>query len=141
MDLRDGFDIDDPPVRVPWSISASELQRLLGSAAVRVGDRYWYADVRVLGGLSCRVSFRFNGTRDGLSTLEFSRGSSMDLTESFNDFQTHFEQAFGPPTSQYPESHAFPSHRWMLPGVEILHHVWSRFGPQESLSIRRFGAA
>jgi hypothetical protein len=141
VDLRDGFHIDEPAVAVPWSVSESELAGLLGSVLRHVTDKYWTARVRVLGGLSCNLGFHFRGDRGELSELEFFRDSYADQAESFDDFQRHFETAFGPPTEKHVGSEGFPSYRWLVPGAEIIHLIFDRFGPEEHMRIRRRGEA
>ena len=141
MDLGNGFRIDQPPVVVLWGISESDLQSLLGPALRRVTEKYWVARVRVLGSLSCNLGFIFRDTCGGLSELEFFRDSYQDQAASFEEFQRHFEAAFGVPTEQHPAAEGFPSYRWRVPGAEIVHFVFHRFGPEEHMRIRRQGAA
>jgi len=137
MDLRHGVSIDEPPVVVYWSVSESELEQLFGSTLRHVTDKYWTARVRVFGDLSCNLGFHFRGSDGGLSELEFYRDSYADQTGSFDEFQRHFEAAFGPPTEQQPGTEGFPSYRWLVPGAEIIHLVYDRFGPEEHMRIRR----
>lgn len=136
MDLRSGFHIDQPPVAVPWSVSEGELERLLGPGLRHVTDKYWTLRVNVLGGLSCKLGFHFRGSGGELSELEFFRDSYENQAESYDDFQRHFETAFGPPTERHAGPEGFPSCRWLVPGAEIIHTVFDRFGPEEHMRIR-----
>jgi hypothetical protein len=137
VDLRDGFEIDEPAVVVPWTISEPELVRLLGSVLRHVTDKYWTAEVRVLNGLSCNLGFHFRGSGGELSELEFFRSSYADQARSFVEFQRSFEAVFGPATTEHPGSEGFLTYRWLVPGAEIIHLVMDRFGPEEHMRIRR----
>lgn len=137
VDLGNGLRVDEPPVVVLWGICESDLQSLLGPALRRVTKGYWVARVRVLGGLSCNLGFHFRDARGGLSELEFFRDSYEDQAASFEEFQHYFEVAFGVPTEQRPGAEGFPSYRWRVPGAEIVHYVFDRFGPEEHMRIRR----
>ena len=139
VDLREGFRIDEPAVLVPWRVSEQELDELLGPALRHVTDKYWTARVSVLGGLACNLGFHFRGKNGRLSELEFFRDSYSDQAASFDEFQRHFEKAFGPPRESSPGTEGFPSHRWLVPGAEIIHLIFDRFGPEEHMRIRRRG--
>jgi len=141
VDLRGGFTIDEPAVMVSWTVSEQELSGLLGTALRHVTDKYWTARVRVLNGLSCNIGFHFRDVRGRLSELEFFRDSYADQAGSFDEFQRHFEAEFGPATEHQPGTEGFPSYRWLVPGAEIIHLVFDRFGPEEHMRIRRRGAA
>jgi hypothetical protein len=140
VDVREGFPIDEPSVLVPWRVSEQELEALLGPVLRHVTDKYWIARVSVLGGLACNLGFHFRGRRGGLSELEFFRDSYGDQEQSFKEFQPYFEKTFGPPTEQSAGTGGFPSYRWLVPGAEIVHLVFDRFGPEEHMRIRRRGA-
>ena len=136
MDLREGFPIDVPAVFVPWRVSEQELETLLRPVLRHVTDKYWTARVSVLGGLACNLGFHFRGMRGGLSELEFFRDAYANQEQSFKEFQRYFEETFGPPTDQSPGTEGFPSYRWLVPGAEIVHLVFDRFGPEEHMRIR-----
>jgi hypothetical protein len=137
VDLSEGFRIDEPAVLVPWRVSEQELGTLLGSVLHYVTAKYWTARVSVLGGLACKLGFHFRGEHGQLSELEFFRDSYVDQAKSFDEFQRHFERAFGPATERTPGTEGFPSYRWLVPGAEIVHLVFDRFGPEEHMRIRR----
>jgi hypothetical protein len=69
--------------------------------------------------------------------LEFFRTSYADQAGSYQEFQRHLEQTFGQPTSTTPGSEGFPSHTWRLPGAEVVHFVYDRFGPEEHVRIKK----
>jgi hypothetical protein len=137
MDLRNGFTIDNPPVAVPWSTSEAQLQNLFGSLLRHVTDGYWVAKVDVLGGLRCNLGFHFHQRPGVLTELEFFRDSYADQSASFEEFQRYFEAVFGAPVSRKPGTEGFPECRWVVPGAEIVHYVFDRFGPEEHMRIRR----
>jgi hypothetical protein len=141
VDLRGGFKIDEPALVVPWTVSEKELSELFGQLLRQVTDKYWTARVRVLNGLSCKIGFHFRGSHGQLSELEFFRDSYADQKGSFDEFQRHFEAAFGPATEKQRGTEGFPSYRWLVPGAEIIHLVFDRFGPEEHMRIRRRGEA
>jgi len=138
VNIREAFDIDDPPASIPWGIAESELQARLQAAGLRrVTRAYCVLPVTVLGGLQCFLGFRFRGPDNGLSELELYRTSQRNRRASFAEFQRHVEAVFGPPTSTLPGFGDFPNHEWQLPGgIQIVHHVLDRFGPEEHLTIR-----
>jgi hypothetical protein len=81
-------------------------------------------------GLHCR-------DQGHLSELEFFRTAYPDQRASYDDFQRHFEQAFGPPSSTEPADCGFLTHTWQLQGAIIVHYVFDRFGLEEYMRIRR----
>ena len=137
MDLRSTFDIEDPRVSVPWGATEEQLVNLLASASPRRVTRgYITLRVRVLGGLNCILGFHFRES-GRLSELEFFRTSYPDQHASFDEFQRHFEQAFGPPSGTEAGDHGFPSHEWRVPGARVVHYVINRFDPEEHMRIQR----
>jgi hypothetical protein len=133
MDLTQGFALEDPPVTLRFGMSARELQQLLGDRLRRVTNGYYCLSCTSLGGLQHELGCHF---KRGLKELEFFRKAYPDQVASFNEFQRHFESVFGPPTETTPGSEGLPNHRWMLPGFEIIHVVYDRFGPEEHMRIR-----
>jgi hypothetical protein len=136
MEIREAFTIEDPAVSVPWGIAESELEALIPGLR-HVTRGYCTLPVTVLGGLRCMLGFHFRGSTGGLSELEFFRTAYPDQRASFDEFQRHFEQAFGPPSSSVPGDQGLPSLEWRLPGISIVHYVFDRFGPEEHMRIRR----
>jgi len=135
MEIHKAFAIEDPAVSVPWGISESELNVLIPGLH-HVTPAYYTLPVTVLGGLRCMLGFHFRGSRGGLSELEFFRTAYPDQRASFEEFQRHFEQAFGPPSSSKPGDQDLPSHEWRLSSISIVHCVFDRFGPEEHMRIR-----
>ena len=133
MDLNRGFTLEDPPVTIRFGIGQSELQHLVGQSLRRVTDDYYCLSCTSLGGVQHELGFHF---KSGLKELEFFRRAYSDQVASFNEFQHHFESVFGPPTETTAGSEGLPNHRWVLPGFEIIHVVYDRFGPEEHMRIR-----
>ncbi len=143
MDLREGFQLDDPLVFVPWTVTDAGLRRLLWERGLRRVTTGYYvlSDCLSLGGLRCELGFHFVPRGgDRLDELEFFRRAYPDQAASFREFQECFERAFGPPTATRPGDEGFPSHEWAVPGARIVHYVIERFGPEEHMRIQRRGA-
>jgi hypothetical protein len=141
MNLKDGFQIDEPHVFVPWSVTQAELRALLGPRLREVAQGYFTISCTSLGGMEHSLGFHFDPpASDNLTELEFFQASAMPLADSYADFQRHFEQAFGPPKRSRPGTEGFPTHEWafpsLLPTVRIIHLVQERFGPEEHMRIR-----
>lgn len=136
MDIREAFTIEDPAVSVPWGITELELQALVPGVR-HVTRAYYTLPVTVLGGLRWMLGFHFRSPSGGLWELEFFRTAYPDRRASFEEFQRHFEQVFGPPSHSGPGDQGLPSHEWRLPGASIVHYVFDRFGPEEHMRIRR----
>jgi hypothetical protein len=138
MELDEAFTIEEPPISVAWGITEAELEALVRAPGLRrVTTAYYTLPVTVLGGLRCMLGFHFRGPRGGLSELEFFRTAYPDPRASFEEFQRHFERAFGPPSITEPGAAGLPSHEWRLPRVTIVHAIVDRFGPEEHMRIRR----
>ncbi|MEL6446001.1 MAG: hypothetical protein AAF089_00800 [Bacteroidota bacterium] len=138
MDISEGFQIEEPDVFVPWSASESELSDLLGSHLRHVTDGYYTLSCRSLSGMAHELGFHFKPRRNGkLNELEFFRRSYADQASSYEQFQRHFEQAFGSPDRTEAGTEGFASHEWRCPGAVIRHYVFDRFGPEEHMRISR----
>jgi hypothetical protein len=137
MEIHEAFTIEKPAVSVPWGITESELEALIPGVH-RVTQSYYSLPVTVLGGLRCMLGFHFRGSSGGLSELEFFRTAYPDERASFEEFQRHFEQVFGPPSHSAPVIQGFPRHEWRAPGISIVHFVADRFGPEEHMRIQRW---
>jgi hypothetical protein len=133
MDLNRGFTLENPPVTIRFGMSERELRQLVGDRLRRVTSGYHCLSCTSLCGLRHELGCHFER---GLRELEFFRKAYPDQRASFNEFQHHFESAFGPPTETMPGGEGFPSHRWVFPGFEIVHVVYDRFGPEEHMRIR-----
>jgi len=59
------------------------------------------------------------------------------LPTSYDVFQRHLEETFGPPTLTSLGSEGYLSHTWTFTGAEILHYVHEHFGPAEYVIIRK----
>ena len=137
--LREGFQLEVPPVFVPWNITEQRLRELLEPHGLRrITFGYFTLSCTSLGGLAHQIGFHFipRGS-DHLTELEFFRDPPLDLGQSYEEFQKHLEQTFGPPTRTAPGRAGFPEHRWVLPGATIVHYVLDRFGPEEFVRIVR----
>ena len=137
MDLGAGFQIEQPPVFVPWRVTEAELLGLLPGLR-HVTDGYYTTECVSLGGLTHLLGFHFEPRLGGrLVELEFFRRAYPDLKQSFDDFQAHLEATFGPPTDTAAGTwdEAMPAARWLQGGASITHLVMDRFGPEERVRI------
>jgi hypothetical protein len=139
MDLRTGFQLEDPAVFVPWTVTEAGLRTLLSPHGLRkVTTGYFTISCRSLNGLNHELGFHFKPRGgDRLDELEFFRRAYPDEAASFEEFQTHLERTFGPPTETHDDGGGFPTHQWHLPGADIIHLVKYRFAPEEHVRIRR----
>ncbi len=71
-----------------------------------------------------------------LTELEFFRHSYEDQARSYNEFERHFETAFGKPHKSSPGSEGFESHEWRIGRNQIIHHIFDPFGPEEHMRIK-----
>lgn len=138
MDIRAGFQIEDPPVFVPWGLDEGGVRALLPNGHM-VTDGYYVVECSSLGGLRHRLGFHFEPRVGGkLVELEFFRGEPADLQQSYDDFQTRLEATFGPPskTSRGTWERRMATHRWARGRITVTHLVYDRFGPEEHVRIR-----
>lgn len=138
--LREGFQIEEPSVFVPWDVTEQQLRELLDPHGLRkVTFGYFALSCTSLGGLSHELGFHFiPRDSDHLTELEFFRaGPAVELDRSYDEFQHHLELTFGPPTRSAPGHAGFAEHRWTLPGATIVHYVVDQFGPEEHVRIIR----
>lgn len=138
MNINDGFQIDVPPVFVPWGVTEAELIRLLGEYGLhKVTSGYHTLSCVSLDGLTCEIGLHFTPRSLGLlRELEFFRRAYPDQVASFEEFQRDFEVAYGKPTRSTSGSEGFPYHEWRLGKVKIEHYVFDRFGPEEHMRVR-----
>jgi hypothetical protein len=139
MDISAGFQIEQPELFVPWKISETELQRIfVGQQLQHITQGYFTSHCTSLGGLSHELGFHFHPRGGGvLIELEFFRTSYADQADSYRDFQRHLEATFGEPTTTTPGWQSFQSHTWRLPGADVVHFIYDRFGPEEHVRIKR----
>ncbi len=139
MDLSKGFQIEEPNVFVPWDTSEVQFQQSFERLQLRrVTDGYFTTQCTTLSGLSHELGFHFYPRGRGrLVEFEFFRNSCPDLPTSYEAFQRHLEETFGPPTLTSPGSEGYLSHTWAFPGVEIVHYVQEHFGPAEYVRISK----
>jgi len=139
MDISRGFQIEYPRVFIPWKISEAELLQVLdGHPSRLVTHGYITTHCISLDGLPHELGFHFHPREGGtLIEFEFFRTSYTDHTGSFQEFQQHLETKFGQPTNTSLGSVGFPSHSWCLPGAEVVHYVYDRFGPEEHVRIKK----
>jgi hypothetical protein len=140
MNIEEGFQIEFPKIFVGWGISESELRELLEPHGLRhITTGYYVLSCKSLDGLIHELGFHFLPRSNGVLTeLEFFRSSYENQKASFDDFQEHFERAFGKPTKSTMGNEGFPKHTWDLNGVNIVHFVFDRFGPEEHMRIRNY---
>jgi hypothetical protein len=139
MDLRRGFTLDDPPITIPWNITAARLIELGGPAGLEEVTRgYYVAACKALGGLDLKIGFHFDpGERGKLREIELFPRFAMPIADSYPKFQAHLEKTFGPPTKSRPGDEGFACHTWKKRGAEIRHFVFDRFGPEEHVRITK----
>jgi len=141
MDLAKGFQIEEPNIFVPWEIHEAQFQQeFKGLQLRRVTHGYFTTHCTSLSGLSHELGFHFYPRHTGngkLLEFEFFCMSVADLAASYDEFQCHLEQTFGPPALTGQGSEGYPSHSWIVPGAEIVHFVQERFGPEEHVRIRK----
>jgi hypothetical protein len=139
MDISKGFQIEQPQVFVPWKIHEEQLQEIFREHTLRhVTHGYYTTSCTSLGGLSHELGFHFHPRGGGvLIEFEFFRRSYPDQAASYAEFQRHLESTFGAPNISTPGSEGFPSCTWRLPGAEVVHFVFDRFGPEEHVRIKK----
>jgi hypothetical protein len=139
MDIAQGFQIEDPKVFVPWSVSQSQLREFLSEHGLRhITTGYFTITCKSMGGIEHELGFHFEPrSGDILHELEFFRKSYADQKKSYQEFQEQFEAGFGKPNFSQPGTEGFNSCTWNLQDVEIVHYVYDRFGPEEHMRIRK----
>ena len=139
MEITKGFKIVKPDIFVDWNIKENDLQKLFQDSDLKkVTTGYFTADCESLEGLNCKIGFHFEPRKDGfLKELEFFRMDYTDQKKSFNDFQKHFENTFGKPDKSTPGNKGFNNFEWNLNGIQIVHFVFDRFGPEEHMRIKK----
>jgi hypothetical protein len=136
MDISKGFQIQEPAVFVPWDTTEAQFEHTFERLHLRrVTNGYYTTHCVSLSGLSLDLGFHFNSR--GLVEFEFYCSFVPDLDTSYEVFQRHLEETFGPPTLTSPGDEGYPEHKWTFLGVEILHYVHEHFGPAEYVIIQR----
>jgi len=140
MDFSKGFQLEVPAVFIPWGIRAADLEAPFGGSLERVRDGYYCMTCESLGGMQNELGLHFSyysaiGT---LHKLEFFRKDYSDIQGSYETFQKHFEDAFGPPDFREPgQQDGLPDCAWHLGDVTIVHYVFDRFGLEEHMEITK----
>jgi hypothetical protein len=141
MNVSEGFQIEIPNTFVRWGISESELIVTLSAAQPRhVTAGYYTIECVSLGGLRHKLGFHFEPRVNGrLVELEFFRNENNypGLASSFKEFQEHLEATFGTPTSKDASMSMFT---WSWRNTALKHFIQERFGPEEYVRLRWFGA-
>ncbi|WP_123912674.1 hypothetical protein [Hanstruepera neustonica] len=139
MNIQEGFKIDEPDIFIPWDIDEQTLaQKLNVHNFKRVTTGYYTISCKSLNGLNCILGFHFEPRENGiLNELEFFRTDYSDPKKSFNDFQSHFVNEFGNPTSESNGTEGFKNYVWNFKTVQIVHYVFDRFGLEEHMRIKR----
>ena len=137
MDIRQGFLIHSPAIRVPWGISETEITYLFKGHSLRaITKGYYTLPCEPLSDLYCSLGFHFRPTNQ-LNELEFFRTDYPDQKKCFDDFQSSFEETFGSPTKTEESPAGFPQYTWTLTGIEIVHFIVYRFCLEEHMRIRK----
>lgn len=136
VQLRSGYEVEDPAVTIPWGMLPRQAADLLSPHTRRVNDNYLTLECTSMGGLRHSLGLHFR--QEGLRELEiFRRSYPQDLRPSYDEFQGHLEMTFGPPASSTPGTEGFPNHVWQVDGCYIRHLIYDRFGPEEHVRIYR----
>jgi hypothetical protein len=136
MELSKGFQIEEPHVFVPWDTPETQFMDGFEGLHLRlVKHGYFITHCTALSGLSVALGFLFYP--QGLVELRFSCSSCPDLDTSYDVFQRHLEETFGPPTLTSPGSEGYLSHTWVFHRAVIRHYVSEHFGPAEHVIIQR----
>ncbi|MCK0108828.1 hypothetical protein MWU58_05955 [Flavobacteriaceae bacterium S0825] len=138
MEIEKGFKIDSPDVFVPWNISEKEFVKLFETNKLKnVANGYYTISCESLDGLKCFIGFHFDPRRNGiLNELEFFRLDYTNQKASFEDFQFHFEKAFGNPNLKSKGKEGFDNYQWSINEIRIMHYIFDRFGNEEHMRIR-----
>jgi hypothetical protein len=139
MNIQTGFQIDNPKIFVPWDINEQALINLFnGHELKKVTKGYYTTNCVSLNGLTCMLGFHFESNEKiRLNELEFFRLDYSDQQKYFNEFQSHFVNAFGSPSKITKGNEGFNSYVWTLGNIEIVHYVFDRFGPEEHMRIKK----
>jgi len=136
MDLSKGFQIEEPNVFVPWDTTEAQFQQTFERLHLRhMKHSYYTTRCTSLAGLSLHLMFVFYPM--GLGELRFGGNSCPDLDTSYDVFQRHLEETFGPPTLTTPGSEGYLDHTWVFHGAEVRHYVSEHFGPAEYVIIQK----
>jgi hypothetical protein len=138
MGCREGFQIEDPWIMLPWTITPEELERAFDGFYLRkIRESYFFTSCVALRGLTLDVGIRFfTGPKVGIYYLDFSIPYLKTAT-SFPLIQIHLEATFGKPTISAPGDEGWQSHIWRLDGCVVEHEVRERFGPAHFVRIRK----
>ncbi len=138
MDISKGFQIDNPNILVSWDIDEKILIDLFqGNKLKHVTTGYYTTNCTSLNGLNCMIGFHFEPRKNGkLKELEFFRESYSNQQESFDNFQTHFENSFGKPNNSSKGNDGFNNYSWRINNIQIFHYVYDRFGSEEHMGIK-----
>jgi len=135
MDLTKGFTIRSPALFIPWEATDADLTAIFKKYPLKHVTRgYFTIECEPFAGLYCALGFHLHEFKV-LTELEFFRESYPDQKKSYDEFQSHLETAFGPPTHTEQGSEGFSTHVWTVPGARIVHRIFDRFGPEEHVRI------
>ena len=131
-DLARGFQLEQPPLIVPWGISEAEFVLLFPEGALRhVSDGYFTATCVSLGGTRHELGFHFHGCPGGgLCELEFFRLDA-PLSQTYPDWQQRLESLLGEPDVTESGDEGYKRHAWQIGPVHVVHTVIDHFGPAE----------
>jgi hypothetical protein len=134
VNIQRGYEVEDPPLFVPWGISEADLRAKIPSPRLRhVTDGYFTLRCSSLGSLEHVLGFHF--TDGELLEFELFLEEAHDPQSQYGVWQQHLEASFGTPTESTAGSEGFPDHTWDLGDVRVSHFVFDRFGLEEHVRI------
>jgi hypothetical protein len=88
MDITKGFQIEDPKVFIPWSVSQSQLHDLLSARGLRkITTGYFTITCKTMNGIQHELGFHFEPrSSDTLQELEFFRKAYPNQKKSYDEF-------------------------------------------------------
>ena len=145
-DLSDGFQVEEPPVFVPWGANESTLRELFPANLRTVTTGYFTVECVSLNGLRHVLGMHMTPREDGrLHELEFFRHDWQDSSEkqealsaSFDIWQRHLELTFGRPTVRSDGDCDLPLYEWRIGTATVRHFCQYRFGPEQHVRIARY---
>lgn len=136
-DLTTGYELEDPPVKVPWGLSPRELLRLLAPYGMKkVSANCYVVSCTSLCGLRHKVEFRYDqscGSRK--YSLRLFQSKRLDVTASYEEFQRHLELKYGLPSSSEECEDGFMYHAWRIGDFTVSHSVVDHFYLREAVVI------
>lgn len=136
-DLTDGYELEEPPVTVPWGLSRRQLIKLLEPHGLKQvdGDNFVISCVSLCG-LSHTLSIHFDTRcRARRYYLRLSQSPSDDFHSSYELFQQHLERKFGSSSTYGNTEDNIVCHKWNIGEFTVHHAGFERFVLHETVSI------